>query len=83
MDDPQIARLLAETKRGTEGEVIRLIERLEAPDPSQHPRNAQQTARYLLALADGLTLRVLVGDLTGAEAREPLDAELTRLTGSP
>lgn len=44
------------------------------------PAEAGPTARRLLALADGLTLRVLVGDLTGDDARAALDAELDNLT---
>ena len=38
-------------------------------------------ARRLLELADGLAVRVLVGDLSGAEARETLATELVVLTG--
>ena len=81
VDDERIASLLAETKRGTENEAIRLIEQLGESSPSRTARDIRHTARYLLALADGLTLRVLVGDLTGAEARESLDAELNAAIG--
>ncbi len=69
VDDPEIGRLLAETKRGTEDECVRLL----APRP-----DARRTARRLLALADGLAVRVLVGDLSGAEARATLEAELAQ-----
>ena len=41
--------------------------------------DARTLARRLLALADGLALRVLVGDLPGDEARELLAAELAAL----
>lgn len=72
VDDPAIGRLLAETKRGTEDECVRLL----GPRPEAAP-----IARRLLALADGLAVRVLVGDLSGAEAREALATELAVLTG--
>ena len=72
VDDPEIGRLLAETKRGTEDECVRLL----IPRPEAAP-----IARRLLALADGLAVRVLVGDLSGAEARETLATELAVLTG--
>ncbi len=79
VDDPEISRLLADTKRGTEDECVRLIEQVEQSSPDRGPRDARGTARRLLALADGLTVRVLVGDLSGAEARELLESELGTL----
>lgn len=78
-DDPQIGRLLAETKRGTEDEVARLLGRAAAQGSVRPVPEPELTARRLLALADGLTLRVLVGDLTGDDARALLEAELTAL----
>lgn len=67
VSDPHIANTLAEAKTGTEHEVARLLRELrpEAPD-------AAQEARRLLALADGLTMRVLIGSLTVDEAEEAL-----------
>ena len=79
VDDPQIARLLAEAKHGTEDEFVRLIEQLGEPGTGRTTRDPRLTARHLLALSDGLTLRVLVGELTGAEARESLETELSFL----
>ncbi len=79
VDDPEIGRLLADTKRGAEDECVRLIEQVEQSPPDRGPRDARRTARRLLALADGLTVRVLVGDLSGAEARELLESELGTL----
>lgn len=76
VDDPEIGRLLAETKRGTEDEYVALIEKLH---PQASGEENRDNARRLLALADGLTVRVLVGDLSGAEARALLEEELTRL----
>lgn len=73
-DDPEIARLLAETKRGTEDECARLLAELHASEP--HPRDTRGDARVLLGLADGLIMRVLVDDLTGDEARAVLETEL-------
>lgn len=73
--DEEIARLLAETKRGTEEEVLRLLVRPGGRFDGASESDARRTARVLLALADGLTVRVLVGDLAGGEARELLLAE--------
>lgn len=61
VDDPQLARLLAEAKRGQEKEAARLLDVLGDPRPV--PR-----ARELIALADGLAVRVLIGDLTSEDA---------------
>jgi AcrR family transcriptional regulator len=77
VDDVEIGRLLADTKRGTEDECIRLIELAGAP--AHDSDDARSAARRLLALADGLTVRVLVGDLSGSAARELLDSELAGL----
>lgn len=76
VDDPEIGRLLAETKRGTEDECVALIDQL-CPDAGGN--ETRDSARRLLALADGLNVRVLVGDLSGAKARVLLEAELARL----
>lgn len=83
VDDSEIARLLADTKRGVEDECARLIEQAGPPVPDPGARGARTVAtgartvaRRLLALADGLIVRVLVGDLSGAEARELLESEL-------
>ncbi|TBT95132.1 TetR family transcriptional regulator [Propioniciclava tarda] len=70
VSDPKIGRLLAVTKRGTEDECVRLL--------GSRPE-ATPIARRLLALADGLAVRVLVGDLSGIEARETLETELAHV----
>jgi AcrR family transcriptional regulator len=67
-----IRRLLAEARRGAETECARL---LQAAHGAGDNKSLQQ-ARRLLALADGLTLRVLVGDLEAAEAVATLQAEV-------
>ncbi len=73
VDDPTIGTLLADTKRGTEHECVLLI---TAAAPNQDPL---PTARRLLALADGLTLRVLINDLTAEDALDLIDTELDEL----
>lgn len=73
VDDPTIGTLLADTKRGTEHECARLI---TAAGTGLDP---VPTARRLLALADGLALRVLINDLTSEDALEVLDAEVNGL----
>ena len=78
-DDPRIRRLLAETKRGAEQELAGLLTRAARDGRLTGVPDPQLTARRLLALADGLTLRVLVGDLTGDDARALLEAELASL----
>lgn len=65
--DPEVAAVLAQSKSDAEAEAARLLERC-APGLAD-PRAA---ARTLLAVADGLTLRVLVGDLTAEEAQDAL-----------
>ena len=67
-----VRQVLAEARRGAEGECVRLIR----ADRRVDAEVALVQARRLLALADGLTLRVLVGDLESAEAIASLDAEL-------
>lgn len=80
VDDEQIRSLLAETKRSTEDECVRLLEAGRLHGSFRTDRDARTRARRLLALADGLALRVLVGDVLGAEARELLAAELAELS---
>ena len=83
VDDSEIARLLADTKRGVEDECARLIEQAGQSIPGRRVTGARIVARRLLALADGLTVRVLVGDLSGAEARELLESELASRLAVP
>lgn len=67
VSDPHIARTLSLATRGTEQEVARLLRRIraDAADP-------EQEARRLLAISDGLTMRVLIGSLTAEQAFEAL-----------
>jgi AcrR family transcriptional regulator len=70
-----VRQVLAEARRGAEEECVRLI---HAGGGAADPVALGQ-ARRLLALADGLTLRVLVGDLEPDEAVTMLEAEVDRI----
>ena len=69
-----VRQVLAEARRGAEDECARLIR----TDGGADDGAALTRARRLLALADGLTLRVLVRDLEPAEAVSMLEAEVGR-----
>ena len=70
---PALARMLARAKEGEEREAARLLAGLN-PGLTD-PRAA---ARSLMATADGLTMRVLIGGLSAAEAEQALRAEMDR-----
>jgi TetR/AcrR family transcriptional repressor of bet genes len=72
---PDLARILAQAKEGVESEASRLIARI-APELGD-PRAA---ARALTATADGLSMRVLIGGLSAAEAERTLRTEVSRVT---
>lgn len=73
-----VRQVLAEARRGAEDECARLLRADRGADGGTGADQgaALQQARRLLALADGLTLRVLVGDLEPAEAVAMLEAEV-------
>jgi len=71
---PALACMLADAKDGAETEATRLLGRI-APGLGD-PRTA---ARSLIATADGLALRVLIGGLSTTEAEEALRIELNRV----
>lgn len=78
-----VRQVLAEARRGAEEECVRLIRadvggRGDAGAEGAADDAALTRARRLLALSDGLTLRVLVGDLSPAEAMSMLEAEVGR-----
>ena len=73
-----VRQVLAEARRGAEDECARLIRADGGPDGPGDDA-ALTRARRLLALADGLTLRVLVGDLEPAEAVSMLEVEVGRI----
>jgi TetR/AcrR family transcriptional repressor of bet genes len=77
--DREIARLIAGAKRGQEELAVRLVRRVVAARGIRRGTDATATARRLLATADGLSVRVLVGDLSAADALSLLDAELDAL----
>lgn len=69
---PEIGELLRETADGTQRETARLLESAGVPNP-------EQTAVRLLALADGLAQRVLIGSVSPQAALDLVDAELAAL----
>ena len=74
-----VRQVLAEARRGAEEECVRLIRAGRGAGTDAEDPAALDQARRLLALADGLTLRVLVGDLEPDEALAMLEAEVERL----
>ncbi|MDR7381950.1 TetR/AcrR family transcriptional regulator [Promicromonospora iranensis] len=79
INDSAVRQVLAEARRGAEEECVRLIRADRGAVGDGDGRSALEQARHLLALADGLTLRVLVGDLEPAEAVGMLEVEVGRL----
>lgn len=76
INHPVLARMLATAKDAEEDEAARLLGRI-APGLDD-PRAA---ARSLIATADGLAMRVLIGSLTAAESERTLRVEVERHTG--
>lgn len=74
INHPELARLLAEAKNGEEDEAVRLLGRI-APGLD----DSRTAARSLIAAADGLTMRVLIGSLPAAEAERTLRIEVDRI----
>jgi AcrR family transcriptional regulator len=80
-----VRQVLAEARRGAEEECVRLIQADRGERASRaaggdgDDPEALEQARRLLALADGLTLRVLVRDLEPAEAVAMLESEVGRI----
>lgn len=75
INHPPLARILAEAKDGAENEAARLLAGIapELADP-------HLAARSLMATADGLTMRVLIGSLSAAEAERALRVTMERFT---
>ncbi|MFP5068177.1 TetR/AcrR family transcriptional regulator [Pseudonocardia nantongensis] len=78
INHPELARMLGEAKDAEEDEAARLLCRI-APGLDD-PRAA---ARSLIATADGLAMRVLIGSLSAAESERTLRVEVERRTGPP
>lgn len=74
INHPAVRQVLAEARRDSEDECARLLR----ADREVGVEAALTQARRLLALADGLTLRVLVADLEPADAVALLEHELDR-----
>lgn len=68
--DATLAEVLANAKRGQQDETARLIAQLR-PDA-----DASELARRLIAISDGLTIRVLGHDLTATDAMRSIDLAL-------
>ena len=68
--DAKLAELLADAKRGQQGEAAGLVARLRPG------ADASEIARRLIAISDGLTLRVLGHDLSATDAVRSLDLAL-------
>lgn len=71
-----VRQVLAEARRGAEDECARLLRADGGTGAAAD--DVLTRARRVLALADGLTLRVLVGDLEAAEAVSMLESEVAR-----
>lgn len=71
--DAVLGSMLAEAKAGQEAEVARLITRI-APQV----RDPRTRARALVATADGLAMRVLIGGVSVGAAERTLRADLDR-----
>jgi len=65
--DAGLAELLANAKRGQQDETARLIALLRPA------ADASELARRLIAISDGLTLRVLAHDLSATDALQSID----------
>lgn len=78
VNHPDLARLLADSKIGQEREVARLLVQV-APDLG----DPESAARSLVALSDGLAMRVLMGGVSAEEADRILSAALEAIVGPP
>jgi len=75
INHPALARILAEAKDSAECETARLLGRI-----TPHLGDPRTAARLLIATADGLAMRVLIGSLSAAEAERTLRIEVDRVT---
>jgi AcrR family transcriptional regulator len=77
--DPEIARIMAEAKQGEEDLAAHLIEAAQAAGRIRPDVDARGTARRLLAAADGLAARVLLGGLPAEAALDVLEQDVAAL----
>ncbi len=75
INHPTLARILADAKDGAENEAARLLAGIAPELPAPHI-----AARSLIATADGLTMRVLIGSLSATEAENALRLAVERFT---
>lgn len=81
VDDPEIAAILREAKRGEEEEAARLLRAAQQAGQVHKDLDARVVARRLLSTADGLAARVLIGGLAVPEAVGVLEKDLQSLLG--
>jgi TetR/AcrR family transcriptional regulator, transcriptional repressor of bet genes len=83
VDDPEIAAILSEAKRGEEEEAARLLRAARKAGQADQDLDASAAVRRLLSTADGLSMRVLIGQLSAAEAVGVLEEDLRSLLERP
>lgn len=76
INHPRLAALMVEAKQGQEREATRLLRRLRPGLP-----RARTAAKSLLAMADGLSMQVLIGSLSARTAQRLLHSEIDRVLG--
>lgn len=83
VDDPEIAAILREAKRGEEEQAARLLREIWEAGRTLLRLDADAAARRLLSTADGLAARVLIGQLAASEAVGVLEKDLRSLLARP
>lgn len=79
VNDPEIAAILREAKRGEQEEGVRLVRAAQQAGQIDQGLDATVVVGRLLATADGLALRVLIGQLSTPEAVGSLEQDLSKL----
>lgn len=80
LGDPEIAAMLLEAKRSQAAEVARLLSKARELEVIEASVDISAVADRLLAVADGLTLRVYTGLIEIESAEDLIGAELALLT---
>ena len=83
VDDPGIAAILREAKRGEQEEAERLLRKVQQTGQIGQDLDVGAAARRLLSTADGLAMRVLIGQLGASEAMGALEEDLRSLLEHP
>jgi len=76
VDDPAIADILREAKRGEQEEAVRLLQAAQKTGQIDQDLAADAVARRLLSTADGLAMRVLIGQFSASIALDALQQDL-------